>query len=70
MGNGGSGETSDEDGDEDGESIKHYRGEIRTSDWEEFKRNVPRTVTLMDKVNELIREFNKEQRDDDNGNSI
>ena len=65
MGNGGGGDTNSEDE----EPIKHYRGEIRKSDWEEFKRNVPRTVNLMDKVNELIREFNEEQRDDDNGNT-
>lgn len=53
----------EDDGDE--EETINYRGEINRSEWREFKRNVPRTKKLSEKVNELIREFNASQR---NGN--
>lgn len=53
--------------DDDSESdvdVINYRGTIPRPEWVEFKTNVPRNITLPEKINELIREFNERQRED------
>ena len=65
----GSGHSQDDDEDDDtGDDVVNYRGTMPKEEWLEFKSNVPRTMRLMDKVNELIRQFNDEQRDAENEN--
>lgn len=61
----GNGEEDSEDEESGGEGTINYRGQIDESDWREFKHNVPRTTKLMEKVNELIREFNAANRNRD-----
>lgn len=68
----GSGQPRDGDGDDEDDDteddVVNYRGTMPKDEWLEFKSNVPRTMRLMDKVNELIRQFNDEQRDSENEN--
>ena len=52
--------------DNDDTDLVNYKGKIDRDEWREFKNNVPRTITLEEKVNELIREFNREQREEGN----
>ena len=42
-----------------------YRGKIDREEWHEFKNNVPRTIALEEKVNKLVRKFNREHREED-----
>lgn len=39
-----------------------YQGEIDQEVWNDFKQFVPRTTNLDEKVNELIREWTREQK--------
>ncbi|MEM4782008.1 MAG: hypothetical protein QXG03_10680 [Halalkalicoccus sp.] len=48
---------------DEGSDTITYRGEIDEEEWEEFKRYVPRTVKLGDKLNELIRDWTQEQKE-------
>ncbi|MFL9594399.1 hypothetical protein ACKC5O_20855, partial [Aeromonas schubertii] len=57
---GGPGNMSTDDPD-----LVNYRGKINREEWREFKNNVPRTTRLEDKLNEMIREFNRNQREED-----
>lgn len=52
----------------DSDDTINYRGEIDAETWREFKTNVPRTKALYEKINELIEQFNEQQRDTDNNN--
>ena len=54
-----------DDGDDEPDLV-NYRGKIDREEWREFKNNVPRTIRLEDKLNEMIREFNREQREEGN----
>ena len=49
----------------DDPNLVNYRGKIDREEWREFKNNVPRTTRLEDKLNEMIREFNRNQREED-----
>jgi hypothetical protein len=40
-----------------------YQGSIDRDLWEDFKRHVPRTINLDEKINELIRDWTKEQEE-------
>ncbi|WP_114578353.1 hypothetical protein [Saliphagus sp. LR7] len=39
-----------------------YQGKIDQAVWDDFKQFVPRTTNLDEKVNELIREWTREQK--------
>lgn len=67
SGQGGGDEGEETDGDSDADLV-NYRGQIPQSDWEEFKQNVPRTIKLPEKINELIRRFNASQRENETEN--
>lgn len=60
-GYGGINNMSDDDAEPD---LVNYRGKTDRHEWHEFKYNVPRTIKLEDKLNEMIREFNREQREE------
>lgn len=44
--------------------LVNYRGRIDREEWHEFKNNVPRTISLESKLNEMIREFNRKHREE------
>lgn len=54
--------SENDDADDDDTEMHYYRSEIEQEIWDEFKKYTPRHITLQDQLNNLVREYVRQQR--------